>query len=130
MNWTDYAYSLCNGAYEKITRASYFPVLTGYLRDYATYVRYEGNNSFSIVFQGAFAPYVVCLEEGTTPHDIPNAFGMGETFGIGGRFDGKFHPGSKIHQGFISRDAYTDAINYISSRCHRKFNVIKEGFGG
>jgi hypothetical protein len=32
---------------------------------------------------------------GTEPHDIPNAFGWGPTFGIGGRFSGKFHPGTK-----------------------------------
>lgn len=35
------------------------------------------------------------LEHGTNPHDIPNAFGYGEWFGIGGRFDGKFHPGTQ-----------------------------------
>ncbi len=130
MNWTDYAYSLISGVSEKVKRSSYFPVKTGYLRDYATYTRYEGGNSFSLVFQGAFAPYVTWLEEGTGPHDIPNAFGMGPDFGIGGRFDGKFHPGSTIHQGFISNKAYSAAIGYVSGRCHRKFNVISEGFGG
>ena len=39
--------------------------------------------------------YAAYVHEGTAPHDIPNAFGWGETFGIGGRFDGKFHPGYK-----------------------------------
>lgn len=40
-------------------------------------------------------PYALWHHEGTEPHDIPNAFGWGPTFGIGGRFDGKFHPGTK-----------------------------------
>lgn len=39
--------------------------------------------------------YSLFVHEGTAPHDIPNAFGWGPTFGIGGRFDGKFHPGTK-----------------------------------
>jgi hypothetical protein len=39
--------------------------------------------------------YSLFVHEGTSPHDIPNAFGYGNTFGIGGRFDGKFHPGNK-----------------------------------
>lgn len=38
--------------------------------------------------------YALFVHEGTVPHDIPNAFGWGRNFGIGGRFDGKFHPGS------------------------------------
>jgi hypothetical protein len=37
--------------------------------------------------------YAYYIHEGTKPHDIPNAFGWGPTFGIGGRFDGRFHPG-------------------------------------
>jgi hypothetical protein len=35
------------------------------------------------------------IERGSVPHDIPNAFGRGPFFGIGGRFKGKFHPGTK-----------------------------------
>ena len=37
--------------------------------------------------------YAGIIHEGSEPHDIPNAFGWGPNFGIGGRFDGKFHPG-------------------------------------
>lgn len=40
-------------------------------------------------------PYALMVHEGTEPHDIPNAFGWGPQFGIGGRFEGKFHPGTK-----------------------------------
>jgi len=45
------------------------------------------------VFVGAYQPYALYVHNGTRPHDIPNAFGWGPTFGIGGRFDGYFHPG-------------------------------------
>lgn len=44
--------------------------------------------------------YALWVHEGTNPHDIPNAFGWGPTFGIGGRFDGKFHPGGRPHRFF------------------------------
>ncbi len=39
-------------------------------------------------------PLTRWVEEKTEPHDIPNAFGWGPQFGIGGRFEGKFHPGT------------------------------------
>lgn len=38
-------------------------------------------------------PYAASVHEGAKPHNIPNAWGMGEEFGIGGRFGGYFHPG-------------------------------------
>lgn len=40
------------------------------------------------------------VEWTTRPHDIPNAFGFGDAFGLGGRFDGKFHPGTQGHHMF------------------------------
>lgn len=40
------------------------------------------------------APWAADQEFGTTPHNIPNAFGWGPDFGIGGRFGGFFHPGN------------------------------------
>ena len=39
--------------------------------------------------------YALYVELGTKPHDIPGAFGYALPFGIGGRFDGKFHPGTR-----------------------------------
>lgn len=42
----------------------------------------------------AAMPYALFVHEGTRPHNIPNAFGYGPTFGIGGRFEGMFHPGN------------------------------------
>jgi hypothetical protein len=44
--------------------------------------------------------YALLVHNGTKPHDIPNAFGWGHDFGIGGRFDGRFHPGTKPHPFF------------------------------
>jgi hypothetical protein len=38
-------------------------------------------------------PYAMSVHSGARAHNIPNAFGMGEDFGIGGRFGGFFHPG-------------------------------------
>jgi hypothetical protein len=42
-------------------------------------------------------PAAIYVHNGTRPHDIPNAFGWGPKFGIGGRFDGKFHPGNRAN---------------------------------
>jgi hypothetical protein len=38
--------------------------------------------------------YSLALHDGSDAHDIPGAFGIPAPFGIGGRFSGKFHPGS------------------------------------
>lgn len=38
--------------------------------------------------------YATPQEEGAAPHDIPNSFGYGPLFGVGGRFGGMFHPGN------------------------------------
>lgn len=52
--------------------------------------------------------YALFVHEGTKPHDIPGAFGIPSPFGIGGRFDGKFHPGG--HANPFLRDALPLAI--------------------
>lgn len=57
-----------------------------------------GNIGVTIISQN---PHSIFVHEGTVPHDIPNAFGWGPTFGIGGRFSGKFHPGNKANR-FLS----------------------------
>ena len=51
-------------------------------------------------------PYV---EWDTRAHDIPNAFGYGYDFGIGGRFGGRFHPGTQGHHMFARGAAETEA---------------------
>lgn len=38
--------------------------------------------------------YSLFVHNGTEPHDIPGAWGHPLPFGIGGRFAGKFHPGT------------------------------------
>ena len=110
--------------------ASWFPHHTGRLRDNATSGHMHFDNVYRIHFSSAVAPYVQDLEEGTSPHDIPNAFGYitpgkktksGKrisipNFGIGGRFDGKFHPGSMKHKGFISQKAVGAIVDYIAAR--------------
>lgn len=52
--------------------------------------------------------YSLFFHEGTPAHDIPGAWGIPAPFGIGGRFDGKFHPGTKPVP--FLRDALGEAI--------------------
>ena len=99
-----------------IKMASWFPYKTGNLKFNATQGSMENATTFRIHFDSAVAPYVPYLEEGSGPHDIPNAFGYGPTFGIGGRFDGKFHPGSTKHKGFISEKCVKAIVDFISDR--------------
>lgn len=98
----------------KIDKISYVPVRSGYLKTKAIYGVRTSKNHYSIVFNEKVADYIPYLEKGTRPHDIPNSFGLGDLpnpytkvppFGVGGRFNGKFHPGSTKHVGFIEKQA-------------------------
>lgn len=99
-----------------IKRSSFFPYKTGKLKFQATSGFMQTDTTYRIHFSSVIAPYVEYLEEGSRPHDIPNAFGKGFDFGIGGRFDGKFHPGSTKHKGFIKDKCVNAIINYITTR--------------
>lgn len=103
----------CEKIVSKIKHASWFPYQNGTLRDEATDGKMIDEHTYLISFSGSVAPYVQYLEEGTQPHDIPGAFGKELPFGIGGRFDGKFHPGSTKHKGFISVNAVNAVIDYF-----------------
>lgn len=103
-----------------IKSSSFFPYNTGHLRDVATSGDLISSNTYLIKFNGDIAPYVQYLEEGTSAHDIFNAFGfakgnnpkgiiVSDTFGYGGRFNGFFHPGSTKHYHFI-QDKVIDTI--------------------
>lgn len=94
----------------------WFPYRKGKLRDEATDGRMFDSTTYRIKFDSTIAPYVKYLEEGTKPHDIPGAFGKAFPFGIGGRFDGKFHPGSTKHKGFIGEKSVRAIINYICAK--------------
>lgn len=94
----------------------WFPYKTGKLKFQATSGQMVNDNTYCIHFDSTIAPYVEALEEGSKPHDIPGAFGKALPFGIGGRFDGKFHPGSTKHQGFISNKSVSTIIDYITSK--------------
>lgn len=86
-------------------RGGCMPYRTGHLANDSTQGRFFGDDKFTITIitqkNAHGAPYAVYLNEGSRPHNIPNSFGLGPTFGIGGRFNGKFHPGSLKHYGFI-----------------------------
>lgn len=98
-----------------IKRATWFPYKTGKLKFEATSGSMWTENSYRIHFSSSVAPYVVFLEEGTDPHDIPRAFGKPLPFGIGGRFNGMFHPGSTKHKGFIKDKSVNTIVEYITS---------------
>lgn len=100
----------------RIKKASWFPYKTGKLKYHATSGALISPKVYRIKFSSQIAPYVTYLEEGTGPHDIPKAFGRPLPFGIGGRFNGKFHPGSTKHKGFISQKCVNEIVDYISKR--------------
>lgn len=60
------------------------------------------------VFVRTFDPVGPHVEWDTRPHDIQNAFGFGFDFGIGGRFAGRFHPGTTGAHMFARGTAETD----------------------
>ena len=99
-----------------IKRASFFPYKTGKLKFQATSGSMLTDTTYRINFSSTIAPYVEYLEEGTRPHDIPHAFGKPLPFGIGGRFDGNFHPGSTKHKGFIKDKCVRAIIDYITTK--------------
>ena len=107
---------------ERIKRATWFPVDSGHLRNDATKGKMYDENTYEITFNTEIAPYIEALEEGSKPHDILFAFGRKKwkngdyPFGVGGKFDGKFHPGSTKHQGFIKDKSVNAIINYIKTK--------------
>ena len=107
-----------------IKNSSWFPFRSGKLKFHATSGAMYTDTTFRIHFSSAVAPYVEYLEEGTSPHDIPGAFGKRLPFGIGGRFDGKFHPGSSKHKGFISNKAVNAIVEYISEKYQGKVEIL------
>lgn len=81
------------------------PYRTGRLKFHAMKGALEKEDMYHIKFDSKVANYIGFLQEGTKAHDIPGAFGRPLPFGIGGRFEGKFHPGSFKHAGFIDATA-------------------------
>lgn len=115
---------LGNQLIDYIKRQEWFPYKSGNLKFNATKGYMLDNTTYRIHFDSSVAPYVQYLEEGTDPHDIPRAFGRPLPFGIGGRFDGKFHPGSRKHEGFIKIKTVNTIVNYIQFRYGGRVEVI------
>lgn len=113
-----------------IKSASWFPENSGVLKDHATSGELIENDTYLIKFDDSVAPYIPYLEEGTKEHDIPFAFvgkgnwvwwypykdGVPFLMGTGGRFNGKFHPGSEKHKDFIKVKAVELVVNHIASK--------------
>lgn len=128
--WDGFCRKVCFDADRKIKRKNIIPVDTGNLKHNATYCAPKpaliGCSAYSIKLDGYVAPYIVYNEEGTKPHDIEGAFGYPSPFGIGGRFDGMFHPGSYKNKSFISnrmvREVYLTAIGELRKR---RITIVK-----
>jgi len=119
-----------------IKEQKWFPYKTGALKFHATSGQMISENTYRIHFDGTIAPYVGFLEEGTDPHDIPHAFGWGTLkpdrknkytgeipFGVGGRFDGKFHPGSHKHEGFIKVKTIDTIVDYFVKKYNGEVRI-------
>lgn len=113
-----------NNLTNRIINAPFIPFKTGNLKYNGIYGHLASPTIYQINFNGTLVPYLDYLEQGTLPHDIPNAFGFGPNFGIGGRFDGKFHPGSTKHMYFIEIKSVNIVLNYFKR--YYKSNVIGE----
>lgn len=111
---------------ENVTRlikeSTFFPYKTGNLKFNATSGMPIDANTYVIHFDSTVAPYVEYLEEGTKEHNIPGAFGYDLPFGTSGRFNGKFHPGSTKHKGFIKEKCVKAIIDYFAN----KYNGVVE----
>ena len=118
--------SLGDSVLFEIKNAPWFPYKSGNLKFNATSGRMISDKTYLIHFDSTIAPYVGALENGSAPHDIPGAFGKDFPFGIGGRFDGKFHPGSTKHKGFISEKCINTIIDFITTRYEGNcYDIIK-----
>lgn len=116
----------CYECIKLIKDAPYFPFKEGHLKNEYTGIA-PTNDGYVISFE---APYVVYLEEGVLqPYDIPHAFGYGsiypdranpythkKPFGVGGRFNGRFHPAMTRHKDFIKVKCVNEIINYFVNK--------------
>ena len=115
--------TLGNTVLNRIKSQTWFPFRTGNLKFHATKGMMVNPTTYRIQFDDSIAPYIDYLEYGTSAHNIPRAFGRPLPFGTSGRFDGKFHPGSTKHKGFISEKCVDEITNYIAKKL--KGRVVK-----
>lgn len=120
-------FSDCETALNQLKHQDFIPFKSGNLKFNAILGQLLDNDTYVITFNSENAFYLPFLEEGTTPHDIPFAFigkgnwkwwypygdGVPFLFGTGGRFEGKFHPGSTKHKGFIKDKSVKYIVNYF-----------------
>lgn len=93
---------------------------------------FDGDNECLIIIDGNYMEgkrpinYAHALNDGSVPHNIPNAFGKPAPFGLSGRFDGKFHPGSKKHIGFFDGNNTDSVLGYALNYFERNYGVTVE----
>lgn len=97
---------------KNIKRSKWFPFDTGNLKHNGVKGKMKNSRNFWIKYDSQRVKYIPFLENGTLPHDIPRAFGRPLPFGIGGRFEGKFHPGSFKHADFISENSIQEVLRF------------------
>lgn len=92
------------------------PYDTGHLAHAAYFKRFYGADECILTINCADnqmgAPYAPSLNDGSVPHNIPHAFGRPLPFGMKGKFDGKFHPGSQKHKGFFDGPSENSILGY------------------
>ena len=131
-------YNFTRDINDKMIKQGFFPYRTGNLRNWTKAERMSDTMKNGVVwecvrihFNGEEVPYLDFLEHGTEPHNIPHAFGFGTIypdrvnpythkipFGVGGRFNGMFHPGSHKHDGFISEKC----VQFVIKEICREYN--------
>lgn len=114
----------------QLKQQAFIPFKSGHLKHDALDGRMITKDTYQIKFDTSIAEYITYLEEGTTPHDIPFAFvgsgnwvwwypyndGVPFLMGTGGRFNGKFHPGSTKHVGFIKDKSVKFVVDTLISK--------------
>lgn len=118
------------GAMKELQNKRFIPRDKGILAQSGISLIVKSDTVASIRFNGQQIKYIQFLEEGTNPHDIPNAFGRPYPFGTYGRYDFSrhrhrkmsfslfFHPGSIKHKDFISNKSLNFVVNYICEKYH------------
>ena len=69
------------------------PVKSGHLKETLAFTSEVSAGGFVVTFTDMADYFDWVVFSGAPAHDIPNSFGRGPDFGIGGPFGGKFHPG-------------------------------------
>ena len=124
----------CNQVVFVAKGQKWFPKKTGaFKNDFKS--RKVGDNTFELGWKNGkisgrkfleYSELAGYLDDGTQPHNIPMAFGRALPFGMSGRFDGNFHPGSRKHEYFFDGEMLHFVLKYFISRFGGSYRIGKE----